>query len=157
MADLDEQVLNLLERVPENQRQAAAALLAQYGPRFFEMAQEDASQYLHRLMAGDLDVVAELDGKLSNDEWITKVNGLVRQSIQIEPGWVDESAADGLWNATVRYGLRPPPEMEEWTFSFDTTGGTQHVTQSIATVARYAPPMCTFRSFRCLDGPAGRN
>jgi len=77
----------------------------------------------------------------------TSYNGLVRQSIQIEPEWVDESAADGLWNATVRYGLRPPPELEEWTFSFDTTGGTQHITQSIATVARYAPPGKTAPDF----------
>jgi len=35
-------------------------------------------------------------------------NGLVRQSIQIEPEWVDETAGDGQWIATVRYGIRPP-------------------------------------------------
>ena len=73
MADLNTRISELLARVPEPQRQAAAALLAQYGPRFFELAQEDAWQYLRRLMAGDLDVVAELDGKLSNDEFIAKV------------------------------------------------------------------------------------
>ena len=73
MADLQTQVSELLAKVPEPQRQAAAALLAQYGPRFFELAQEDAWQYLRRLMAGDLDVVAELDSKLSNDQFIAKV------------------------------------------------------------------------------------
>ena len=73
MKDLDIQIQNLLAHVPEGQRQAAGALLAQYGPRFFELAQEDAWQYLRRLMAGDLDVVAELDGKLSNDEFIARV------------------------------------------------------------------------------------
>ena len=73
MKDLNIQVQNLLAAVPENQRQAAGELLAQYGPRFFELAQEDAWQYLRRLMAGDLDVVAELDSKLSNDEFIAKV------------------------------------------------------------------------------------
>jgi len=73
MTDLNTRISDLLARVPEPQRQAASALLAQYGPRFFEMAQEDAWQYLRRLMAGDLDVVAELDGKLSNDEFIAKV------------------------------------------------------------------------------------
>jgi len=73
MKNWDIQIQNLLAHVPENQRQAAAALIAQYGPRLFEMAQEDAWQYLRRLMAGDLDVVAELDGKLSNDEFIAKV------------------------------------------------------------------------------------
>ena len=63
----------LLVKVPSDQRQAASALLAQYGPRFLELAQEDAWGYLRRLMAGDLEVVAELDGKLSNDEWLAKV------------------------------------------------------------------------------------
>ncbi len=73
MTDLNAQISELLTRVPEAQRQAAAALLAQYGPRFFELAQEDAWQYLRRLLAGDLEVVAELDGKLSNDEFLAKV------------------------------------------------------------------------------------
>jgi len=73
MADLNTRISELLAKVPEPQRQAAAALLAQYGPRFFELAQEDAWQYLRRLMAGDLNVVAELDSKLSNDEFIAKV------------------------------------------------------------------------------------
>ena len=73
MSDLQAKISELLAKVPEEQRQAAAALLAQYGPRFFEIAQEDAWQYLRRLMAGDVDVVAELDSKLSNDEFIAKV------------------------------------------------------------------------------------
>ena len=73
MADLNQQISDLLAKVPEGQRQAAGALLAQYGPRFFEMAQADAWQYLRRLLAGDVDVVSELDGKLSNDEFIAKV------------------------------------------------------------------------------------
>jgi hypothetical protein len=73
MTDLNTRISELLARVPEPQRQAASALLSQYGPRFFELAQEDAWQYLRRLMAGDLDVVTELDGKLSNEEFIAKV------------------------------------------------------------------------------------
>jgi hypothetical protein len=73
MTDLNTRIGELLAKVPEAQRQAAGALLAQYGPRFFELAQEDAWQYLRRLMAGDLEVVTELDGKLSNEEFIAKV------------------------------------------------------------------------------------
>ena len=73
MADLNTRISELLAKVPDEQRQAAAALLAQYGPRFFEVAEEDAWQYLRRLMAGDLYVVAELDSKLSNDEFVAKV------------------------------------------------------------------------------------
>jgi len=80
MADLNQQALgapervqDLLARVPQSQRQAAAALLAEYGPRFFDIAQEDAWQYLRRLMAGDLDAMAELDARLSDDQFIAKV------------------------------------------------------------------------------------
>ena len=68
-----DKVGDLLAKVPEDQRAAASALLAEYGPRFFDLAQEDAWQYLRRLMAGDLAVVAELDSKLSDDEFIAKV------------------------------------------------------------------------------------
>ena len=73
MANLNQQIQDLLARLPESQRQAAGALLVQYGPRLFELAQEDAWGYLRRLMAGDLEVVAELDGKLSSDEFVAKV------------------------------------------------------------------------------------
>jgi hypothetical protein len=71
--DLNQRVQDLLARIPESQRQAAASLLAQYGSRLFEMALDDAWQYLRRLMAGDLDAVAELDAKLSDDQFIALV------------------------------------------------------------------------------------
>ena len=35
--------------------------------------EEDAWAYLRRLMAGDIEAVAELDSKLSSDEFIAKV------------------------------------------------------------------------------------
>ena len=73
MADLQTQISELLLKVPPSQRQAAASLLAQYGPRFFAMAQEDIWQYLRRLMAGDVDAVAELDFLLSDDQFVAKV------------------------------------------------------------------------------------
>ncbi|MFA6134552.1 MAG: hypothetical protein WC869_11110 [Phycisphaerae bacterium] len=73
MTDINQQVADLLAKVPDTQRQAAAALLAQYGPRLLDMAQADAWQYLRRLMAGDIEVVAELDSKLSNDQFVAQV------------------------------------------------------------------------------------
>lgn len=73
MTDINDQIQTLLAKVPDAQRQAAADLLAQYGPKFFDIAQQDAWQYLRRLMAGDLDVVGELDSALSNDEFIARV------------------------------------------------------------------------------------
>lgn len=73
MSEMNERIQQLLARVPAEQRQAAAALLAEYGPRLFDLAQEDAWQYLRRLMAGDIEAVAELDAKLSSDEFVAKV------------------------------------------------------------------------------------
>jgi len=73
MLELTDKTQVLLDKVPTEQRQAAAALLAEYGLRFFELAQEDAWQMLRRLMAGDIEVVAELDAKLSDDAFIAKV------------------------------------------------------------------------------------
>jgi len=69
----------------------------------------------------------------------TTYNGLVRQTINLEPEWVDTNAGDGAWKVTVRYGLKPVPQVGKSTFSFDTGGGTQHTTQSLSTVNKYAP------------------
>ncbi|MCE5327903.1 MAG: hypothetical protein LLG01_15965 [Planctomycetaceae bacterium] len=71
--DLTQRISDLLARVPEAQRQAAGSLLAQYGPRLFDLAVEDAWGYLRRLMAGDLEAMAELDAKLSDDEFVARV------------------------------------------------------------------------------------
>lgn len=73
MSDLNQRTQDLLSRIPDSQRQAASALLAQYGPRLFEMAQEDVWQYLRRLLAGDIEALAELDSRLSPDEFVAKV------------------------------------------------------------------------------------
>ncbi len=57
---------------------------------------------------------------------------LWRESISVEP------VGDELWDGIVRYSRVPPTD--ESTFSFDTGGGTQHITQALNSVARYAPP-----------------
>ena len=63
----------------------------------------------------------------------TVYDGLVRKSAQVEP------VGPGLWDGVVRYTLfdYKPPAVGESTFSFDTGGGTQHVTQSLQTVGKY--------------------
>ena len=73
MTEFNNQIQGLLARVPDSQKQAAGALLAQYGPRFFEMTQDDAMQCLRRLMAGDLSAAVELDSKLSDAQWLARV------------------------------------------------------------------------------------
>jgi hypothetical protein len=64
---------------------------------------------------------------------------LWRQTVQPEAEWVDEDADDGKWNVIVRYGIRPPLSAGLSSYSFETTGGTQHTTQSLQTVGVYAP------------------
>ena len=71
--DLPAKAAAILALVPEGQRQAAGDLLAQWGPKFFAMSVQDAWQYLRRLLAGDLDAVAELDASLSDDAFLAKV------------------------------------------------------------------------------------
>jgi hypothetical protein len=46
----------------------------------------------------------------------------------------------GLWEVSVRYGKKEPKEPGESSFSFDTGGGTTHITQSLQTINSYAPP-----------------
>lgn len=60
--------------------------------------------------------------------------GLIRKERQIEAVHVDSSNPDGnLWKATVVYGVTDP---SDFTTSFDTTGGSQHITQSPYTVSK---------------------
>jgi len=58
--------------------------------------------------------------------------GLTRQSAHTE------RIAEDVWEGSVRYGLLEPPEVGSSSFSFDTGGGTQHITQSLATVGAWS-------------------
>jgi hypothetical protein len=65
-------------------------------------------------------------------------DGLNRQSIDLEPVFVDTVTESGIWTATVRYGRIQPIQIgDDGEWSFDTAGGTQHITQSLGTVNRY--------------------
>jgi hypothetical protein len=71
--DLPAKLAAILALVPEAQRPAAADLLAQWGPKFFQMSIQDAWTFLRRLLAGDIDAVAELDASMSDDAFLAKV------------------------------------------------------------------------------------
>ncbi len=60
--------------------------------------------------------------------------GLIWQSLHTE------RIAEDAWEGSVRYGLLEPPETGDSSFSFDTGGGSQHVTQALTTVGSYAAP-----------------
>lgn len=44
---------------------------------------------------------------------------------------------NGLWNVTATYGAQQLTNLGDVATSFDTTGGTRHITQSLATVGAY--------------------
>jgi len=51
---------------------------------------------------------------------------LTRDSLEVDPIWVDEETDTGEWDCTVTYAGEVEPG--DFTTSFDTTGGTQHIT-----------------------------
>lgn len=67
--------------------------------------------------------------------------GLKRSTINLSPVWVDDKADAGVWEAIVDYVPQTDaaPEIGDSTFSFDTAGGTQHLTQSILTRHEIVP------------------
>ena len=72
--------------------------------------------------------------------------GLVFQSYTIDP------LGGGVWEVSVRYGKKEPKETGDSSFSFDTGGGTQHITQSLSTVSSHAPPGKTTPDFKGAIG-----
>ena len=76
-------------------------------------------------------------------------DGLIRQNLHLQ------RTAEQIWEGSIRYGLRKRPETGESSFSFDTGGGTQHITQSLQTVNKYAPPAKTAPDFKGAIGVTG--
>ena len=99
---------------------------------------ERESVVFHYILDGTSDDIAARTSLLNS----TAVNydGLEREECTLEPIVVDTEAGTGKWDCRVRY-VKPekiPPEVGESNFSFDTGGGTQHITQSLSTIGRYA-------------------
>ncbi len=63
----------------------------------------------------------------------TAYQNLLRQSASLKP------VAPDVWECSVRYGGVKMPEKGDWRWEFDTTGGTQKITQSKENVHNYAP------------------
>ena len=58
----------------------------------------------------------------------------------------------GVWDVSARYGKKEQKDTGESSFSFDTGGGTTHITQSLETVVKYAPPGKTAPDFKGAIG-----
>lgn len=84
----------------------------------------------------------------------TTIAGLVRTNVRIEP------TGPGMWDGEITYGLPDEneiPQQGQPTFSFDTGGGTQHITQSLATVATFAAVGVTAPNFKGAIGVTADN
>ena len=68
--------------------------------------------------------------------------------------WGVERIGNNWWRGTVRYVHEEYilPETGESSFAFDTGGGTQHITQSLQTIAKYAPAGQTAPDFKGAVG-----
>jgi len=65
-------------------------------------------------------------------------DGKPRQNVSIDPIFVDITNPEQCkWAAVVRYSKHARPATGDNVFSFDTGGGTEHITQSLATVRAY--------------------
>ena len=58
-------------------------------------------------------------------------NGLFRQNISLKP------QGAGMWDVEVPYGPMEKPDVGEFTVSFDTSGGTAHITQALEHILSY--------------------
>jgi len=110
---------------------------------------------LHYTLVGTDDDETARDYLLANTS--TTYDNLVRDECTLEPVMVDTVNGTGIWDCRVRY-VQPRfnvPEVGESSFSFDTGGGTQHITQSLDT-ARYVASG-TAGNHKGAIGVAGEN
>lgn len=94
-----------------------------------QSAGEQPSVDLRFLVVGTPDDIAAHSELIAQTP--TTYNGLVRQSTHLE------RIAEEAWEGSVRYGPYEPPQTGDSSFSFDTGGGTQHITQSLGTAGAW--------------------
>lgn len=82
--------------------------------------------------------------------------GLSRKNVRVKPVFVDVNNPDTcIWEGIVQYARAVRPDTGDSVYSFDIGGGTEHITQSIATVGRYARQGQTARNYRGAIGVTG--
>ena len=107
---------------------------------------------LHYILDGTADDLLARNTLLASTP--LSYDGLLRDEVALEPIFADTVTDTGKWQCSVRYispGQRPP-QTGDSIFSFDTAGGVQHITQSRATIASYAPAGKTAPNFQGAIG-----
>lgn len=82
-------------------------------------------------------------------------DGKALDDVQVDPVFVDSTnAAACIWDAVARYALADavPLAAGESSFIFETSGGTQHITQSRSTISRTPAPGGTAPDFKGAIG-----
>ncbi|MFQ5733662.1 MAG: hypothetical protein ACE5KM_17125 [Planctomycetaceae bacterium] len=102
----------------------------------------DGSQIAGQMYDGTIE--SEYIVRGTNDEFVAWTNleaatalvvgALVKQDVNI-----DRRLGEFEWAGSVRWGMRERPDTNDSSFSFDTSGGNQHITQALQTVGLYAP------------------
>lgn len=88
----------------------------------------------------------------AGDDTPTWYRGLPRKSIEIE-----ERVNADTWRIRVHCAPYEFSHSPQSSFAFDTSGGTQHVTQSLTTVGAYAAPGCVAPDLQGAIGFTGEN
>jgi hypothetical protein len=101
--------------------------------KFGRVLSDQSAELTFIVRGTDSDIAAR--GELMSSSPSTH-NGLKRDDIEVE------EIAPEMWLCVVRYASssQTSPEAGQSSFSFETRGGSQHITQSLQTVARYASP-----------------
>ena len=108
----------------------AIAVMEKFESRQSSMGDSPQVELAYIVSGTDDDIAAKTSLLAATHIWY---DGLIRQSLQIDP------LGPGMWDGKVRYGrLEKQPPTGEHTFSFDTGGGTQHITQGVETIGAYA-------------------
>ena len=118
----------------------ATAVLERFDSRATETGANASVELTYTIhgTADDAAALAALD-----EEAPSSYGALIRRRRTLEPVFIDEeNPGDCVWTGTAEY-VRPEkkpkvPETGESLFSFETGGGTQHITQSLETVGMYA-------------------
>lgn len=100
---------------------------------------DSQSAELYYIVSGTADEVEALTALNAGSP--TSFQGLLRRPVEVEPVHIDENNPDNcIWDGTATYVLfdYQPPDTGSFSFSFNVSGGTQHITQSIKTVHAYA-------------------
>lgn len=95
----------------------------------------------HKFIVGGTSDVgqAELAVLAQVDDSVTMNNGNQLPLNSIETDAIGFNQGDVLWECTVTYGADPDKNKKQASFKFETSGGTQKITQSIETLGTYAP------------------